>query len=61
MERKWIAAVCLVFMLFLAVQPALAAQEDSVILPGWFAWLMVVFAVGVPVVLGLYLKGRGHL
>ena len=56
-------ALFLFLVLVLAMaQPALAAQEDvGTTPPDWFAWLLVILAVGLPVALVIYLRSRGRL
>ncbi|MDX1663717.1 MAG: hypothetical protein R3272_07985 [Candidatus Promineifilaceae bacterium] len=56
----FLAAILLLLSLTLP-PPVLAAEGESVFLPGWFAWLMVIISVGIPVVLGIYLRRNGRL
>jgi hypothetical protein len=60
-KQKFLNLLTLIVILLAAAQPAMAAQEEGVSLPGWTAWLMVVLAIGVPTLLAIYLKGKGRL
>lgn len=60
-KEKFLIWFTLALALLVAAQPAMAAQEESVFLPGWFAGLMVALAIGVPMLLAIYLKSKGRL
>lgn len=51
----------LLVVLVVAVAPVAAAEGESVFLPGWVAWLMVVVALAVPAALYFYLRSNGRL
>lgn len=51
----------LVCFLAIAISPVVAADGESVLLPGWVAWIMVLLALGVPIVLFFVLRDRGQL
>lgn len=61
MRQRILLLAWLSFLLLAGAAPAMAAQGESVFLPGWFAWLMVLLAVVLPVALILYLRRRGSL
>jgi hypothetical protein len=51
----------LLILCAIAVLPVSAAEGDPVYLPGWVAWIMVLLALGVPVILFFVLRDRGQL
>lgn len=61
MPKQATVTILTVIIVLLAARPALAAQEESVFLPGWFAWIMVVLALVLPAALFIYLRGKGRL
>jgi hypothetical protein len=61
MRQRIVVLAWLGFFLLVGTAPAMAADGESVFLPGWFAWLMVLLAVVLPVALILYLQRRGRL
>lgn len=62
MKGKTFSLFVSLFLLLVVASPVLAADSsESVFLPGWFAWLMVLIALAVPLALFLYLKSNGRL
>lgn len=61
MQKRVALTTITILIYLLAARPALAAQEESVFLPGWFAWLMVVLALVLPAALFIYLRSKGRL
>lgn len=51
----------LLLLLALTASPVAAQHGESVILPGWVAWVMVVLALVIPAILYFVLKDRGRL
>lgn len=61
MKPRVAYSLCLLLLLAVAVLPVSAAEGDAVFLPAWVAWIMVLLALGVPVVLFFVLRDRGQL
>ena len=61
MKKILFLATVLFLLSLVPAAPVLAAEGESVFLPGWFAWLMVIISVGLPVLLGIYLRRNGRL
>ncbi len=60
-QKFFIILLTFTLVILATAQPALAAQEEGVSLPGWVGGLMVVLAIGVPMVLAILLSRKGRL
>jgi hypothetical protein len=63
MKRKAISAMWVLALLLLLPASPVAAQDgaSSVFVPGWIAWVMVILALALPLIVLIYLRGKDRV